>query len=413
VPLPLKGLAVPPNRPSIGPIDRIFALKLTRLLALTLLPFLLSACDLVVLSPAGDVAWQQRDLVIIATVLMLLIIIPVMVLIALFAWRYRAGNTKATYTPDWDHSTHLELVIWAAPLLIIICLGAVTWMYTHLLDPYRPLDRIARGQPVAAEIEPLEVQVAALDWKWLFIYPEYGIATVNEMAAPVDRPIRFRLTSTSVMNSFYVPALAGQIYAMPGMETTLHGVINRPGEYDGFSANYSGDGFSGMRFTFHGVDHDGFDQWVARVKEAGGSLDRFAYLELAKPSEKEKPRHYASVDEQLFRLIRDRCAEPGRMCMDEMMAIDAEGGLGLAGLRLLQPLEEGRPSALTALFGRRSVDVASICTPEEAAASEAVSWSASLVPQVDPAPLVGAGLPRPAPISSAAPAMSVRQPFGI
>src|SRR5690606_11181040 len=124
------------------------------------------------------------------------------------------------------HSTYLELVIWAAPLLIIICLGAVTWMWTHLLDPYRPLDRIARGQPVAADVKPLDVEVAALDWKWLFIYPEQGIATVNEMAAPVDRPIRFRLTSTSLMNAFYVPALAGQIYAMPGMETTLHGVIN-------------------------------------------------------------------------------------------------------------------------------------------------------------------------------------------
>src|SRR5690606_17786857 len=162
---------------------------------------------------------------------------------------------------------------------------------------------------------------AALDWKWLFIFPEYGIATINEMAAPVDRPIRFRLTSSSVMNPFYVPALAGQIYTMPGMETTLHVVTNQPGKYRRVSANYSGDGFSGMRFAFHGLDQQGFDAWVAKVKEAGGNLDRFAYLDLAEPSENEPARHYAAVDPQLFRLIRDRCAEPGRMCMDEMMGI--------------------------------------------------------------------------------------------
>lgn len=389
------------------------ALRPSRLLAVLPLPLVLSACDLVVLYPAGDVAGQQRDLVIISTVLMLLIIVPVMALTVLFAWRYRAGNESARYEPEWSHSTYLELVIWAAPLLIIICLGAVTWMFTHLLDPYRPLDRVTEGRPVAAEVEPLEVQVAALDWKWLFIFPEYGIATVNEMAVPLDRPIRFRLTSTSVMNSFYVPALAGQIYAMPGMETTLHGVINKPGEYAGFSANYSGDGFSGMRFAFHGLEQADFDAWVGKVKQEGSALDRFAYLELAKPSENEPARHYASVEPQLFRLIRDRCAEPGRMCMDEMMAIDAGGGLGVAGINLLQPLETDRPSKGSALFGLRSTMVASICTVEEAAAAAAVSWSASLRPLVDPAPLFGAGLPRPASGFPGAAAASVRQPSRI
>ncbi len=191
-----------------------------RLLALMLVAPLLGGCDLVVLNPAGDVALQQRDLVVISTVLMLLIIVPVMALTIYFAWRYKADKEPEDYDPDWNHSTYLELVIWAAPLLIIICLGAVTWMWTHLLAPYRPLDRVAQGQPVAADVRPLEVEVAALDWKWLFIYPEQGIATVNEMAAPVDRPIRFRLTATSVMNAFYVPALAGMIYAMPPSATT-------------------------------------------------------------------------------------------------------------------------------------------------------------------------------------------------
>lgn len=213
---------------------------------------LLSACNLVVLNPAGDVASQQGDLLMISTLLMLIIIVPVMGLIVFFAWKYRASNkeSEADYRPDWDHSTSLELVIWAAPLMIIICLGALTWAGTHLLDPYRPIDRIKPGQAVEESAEPLQVNVVALDWKWMFIYPQYGVATINELAAPVDRPIRFHITSSSVMNSFYIPALAGQIYAMPGMETKLHAVINRPGEYEGFSANYSGDGGRILRVRY-------------------------------------------------------------------------------------------------------------------------------------------------------------------
>lgn len=364
-----------------------------RLLALLPLALVLGGCDLVVLAPSGDIAGQQRDLVVISTVLMLLIIVPVMVLTVFFAWKYREANNAADYDPEWNHSTYLELVIWTAPLLIIICLGAVTWMWTHLLDPYRPLDRLGHGKPVVESVEPLEVEVAALDWKWLFIYPEQGIASVNEMTVPVDRPVRFKITSSSVMNAFYVPALAGMIYAMPGMETTLHGVINKPGTYDGFSANYSGDGFSGMRFAFHGVDEAGFEKWIATVKAAGGTLDRSAYLQLAKPSENEPVRHYGSVDRQLFQLVRDRCAEPGKMCMNEMMSIDARGGLGLAGLELLKPADHTQLGSRSALFGPKSTTVASICTPEELRAMTTVNSVVSR--PVDPRKLVGAGLPRP------------------
>ncbi|KZX82750.1 cytochrome ubiquinol oxidase subunit II, partial [Alcanivorax sp. HI0013] len=215
--------------------------KYLRGVSLTLLvAALLSGCDAVVMSPSGDVAVQQRDLLVWSTILMLLVIVPVIVLTLWFAWRYRASNTEATYKPDWTHSTVLELVIWAVPLLIIIALGAMTWVYTHKLDPYRPLDRIDASTPVPADLEPLTVEVVALDWKWLFIYPEQGIATVNELAAPVDHPIRFKITASTMMNSFFIPAMAGQIYAMAGMETKLHGVINEPGVYQGFSANYSG-----------------------------------------------------------------------------------------------------------------------------------------------------------------------------
>ena len=202
-----------------------------RLKALALLPLLLlcAACSGEVLNPAGDVARQQRDIIYISTGLMLLIIIPVLILIVVFAWRYRKGN-GATYDPDFDHSTSLELVIWAAPLLIIIALGALTWSSTHLLDPFRPLDRIAAGQEATAPKEDiLRVQVVSMDWKWLFIYPEQGVATVNELVLPINRQVRFDITSTNMMNTFYAPTMAGMIYAMPGMQSQLHAVLNRNG----------------------------------------------------------------------------------------------------------------------------------------------------------------------------------------
>ena len=375
-----------------------------RLRPLLLLPLLalLPGCEAVVLSPAGDIAAQQRDLLVMSVVLMLIIIIPVMALTVFFAWKYRESNKEARYEPDWDHSTHLELVIWAAPLLIIICLGAITWSGTHLLDPYRSLDRVNKGQAVAAGVEPLQVNVVAMDWKWLFIYPEYGIATVNELAAPVDRPIRFHITSTGVMNSFYIPALAGQIYAMPGMETKMNAVINRPGEYVGFSANYSGDGFSNMRFAFHGLDDAGFDRWVAGVRADSRSLDRETYLELEKPSEKVPVIHYASVDEGLFDAVLNMCVEPGKMCMGEMMAIDKKGGLGLTAVHATWPLVHDKYARRgEAVLGSGESYVMAICTPLEAekAAVDAGRRRQELAAQMTrSAPteqIMGRGLTRP------------------
>jgi len=281
----------------------------------------LCGCDTVVLNPSGDIAARQADLVVVSTVLMLLIIVPVIVLTLSFAWYYRQSNKEATYTPDWDHSIPLELVIWAAPLLIIIALGAVTWISTHTLDPYRQLKVIDSERAIPVQTKPLTVQVVALDWKWLFVYPEQGIAVVNEMAAPVDVPIDFQITSESVMNSFFIPALAGQIYAMPGMQTQLHAVINRPGTYEGFSANYSGAGFSGMSFRFYGMGAEDFDRWVQQNKDAGGALDRDQYLALRRPSEREPVRRYATVAPGLYEAILNRCVEPGAICIRDMMSM--------------------------------------------------------------------------------------------
>ncbi|GAB2595017.1 ubiquinol oxidase subunit II [Ramlibacter solisilvae] len=303
-----------------------------RAAAIALATASLTGCDWIVMNPHGDIARQQAQLILTSTFLMLLIIVPVIALTLFFAWKYRQSNTKAEYAPDWDHSTRLELVIWGAPLLIIIALGTITWISTHKLDPYRPLERIDAQRPVPADVKPLVVHVVALDWKWLFVYPEQGIATVNELAAPVDRPIQFRITSSNVMNAFYVPALAGMIYAMPGMETQLHAVINRPGSYEGMSSNYSGAGFSGMRFKFLGMSDGDFEQWVKTNRDSGQDLTRAAYLKLEQPSEREPVRRYGKVEGGLYEAVLNRCVDGEQMCQSQMMAIDAAGGGGKGGV---------------------------------------------------------------------------------
>ncbi|MFT3732758.1 MAG: ubiquinol oxidase subunit II [Hyphomicrobium sp.] len=369
-------------------------MKRFRIFALLPMLALLGGCNAVVLNPSGDIAIQQRDLVVISTVLMLLIILPVMALTAWFAWHYRENNKSAQYDPNWSHSTHLELIIWSAPLLIIICLGAVTWMATHLLDPFRPLSRTGPDKEIAQGVKPLKVQVVALDWKWLFIYPEQGIATVNEMAAPVGRPLSFDISSSSVMNAFYVPALAGMIYAMPGMQTQLHAVINKPGTFKGFSSNYSGSGFSTMRFDFLAVDDAGFDKWVSDVKASnGGNLGRTEYLELERPSESVPVKKFPTVEPQLFNLIVNMCVQPGKMCMHEMAAIDAKGGLGLAGNDIVQSIEYDKYTRRGDEPVTKKSYVASVCT--KAAPMGMDAQAATEVTPVSTMPLVGAGLPLP------------------
>ena len=339
--------------------------RILKRLALLLATFPLAACSTIVMKPFGDIAEQQSQLIITAVVLMLLIVVPVIALTLWFAWRYRSANKAATYTPEWDHSTRLELLIWGAPLLIIIALGAVTWISTHKLDPYRPLSRLDAKRPLVAGVKPFVVEVVALDWKWLFVYPELGIATVNELAAPVDRPIEFKITASTVMNSFYIPALAGQIYAMPGMQTQLHAVINQAGVYDGFSANYSGRGFSHMRFKFLGLSPADFERWVQVTKSAGGELTRRDYLQLEQPSEREPVRRYASVDAGLYQAILNRCVDSSKMCMGQMMAIDAAGGLG-----------KGSIDGLSAKPWRdvQRTYVAALCTPDNLNGDGPVAW---------------------------------------
>lgn len=321
-------------RENTPPIARVI-----RLLSISAF-LLLAGCQREVLNPAGDVALQQRNIIYTSTGLMLLIIIPVLILIVAFAWRYRKGG-QGSYDPHFDHSTSLELVIWSAPLMIIIALGALTWSSTHLLDPFRPLDRIAAGRPADRAAPPLRVQVVAMDWKWLFIYPDQGVAAVNELVLPVDRQVRFDITSTNMMNTFYAPTLAGMIYAMPGMQSQLHAVLNRPGDYEGFSANYSGAGFSDMRFKLHGVDQAGFDRWVAAAKAGGRPLQTAEYLALERPSEKVPVARFGAVAPDLYDRILNRCVRPGTPCMKDVMAQDGhQGHMGHEGV---MPPSHGSP----------------------------------------------------------------------
>ncbi|GHH15035.1 hypothetical protein GCM10008023_17380 [Sphingomonas glacialis] len=305
---------------------------------------MLSGCNMVVLNPTGDIALQQRNLILFATGIMLLIIVPVMVLTVLFAWRYRRGNPNKVYDPNFDHSTTLELVIWACPLLIIIALSVVTWTSTHLLDPFRPLERLSAGRPIAPNTKPLEVQVVALDWKWLFIYPEQGIATVNELALPVDVPVHFSITSTSQFSTFYAPTMAGMIYAMPGMQSVLNAVLNQPGDSWGYSGNYTGRGHTEMRFKLRGMAPADFARWVARVNASKGTLAAANYGALEKPSIKVPALYFGSVMPGLFDRVVNRCVAPGAPCTIDVMRRDMARSRGDVAGRSAAPLHGTTPT---------------------------------------------------------------------
>ncbi|MEG1038830.1 MAG: ubiquinol oxidase subunit II [Pseudomonas sp.] len=266
-----------------------------------ILPFLgmllLSGCNWTLLDPKGQVGIEQKNLILIATGLMLLVVIPVIFMTLAFAWKYRASNKAATYTPDWSHSTKIEVAVWTIPVLIIIALGYVTYKTTHELDPYRPL---------VSDVKPVQIDVVALDWKWLFIYPEQGIATVNKIVFPANTPVNFRVTSDSVMNSFFIPGLGGQIYAMAGMTTKLHLIANENGEFDGISANYSGAGFTGMKFKATATSQADFEAWVNEVKQSPKQLDAAEYAALAKTSENNPVALYSVASPEQFQSIVDK-----------------------------------------------------------------------------------------------------------
>ena len=244
-----------------------------------------------VLQPRGTVAYQERNLIIIGLLLAVLVVVPVYAMAFGIAWKYRAGNTQARYTPDWDGNRLIEFTWWAIPGVIILVLSIITWNSAHSLDPFRPLSSVNK---------PLTIQVVSLDWKWLFIYPQQGVASVNFLQVPVNVPINFEVTSDTVMNSFWIPALGSQIYAMPGMSTQVHLMASQPGSFNGSSANISGQGFAGMNFVAKAGSASDFNQWIQQIKESSSQLDLAAYNKLAAPSQNNPKTYYSNVQGSMY-----------------------------------------------------------------------------------------------------------------
>jgi cytochrome o ubiquinol oxidase subunit 2 len=262
-----------------------------RAIAMTSAAMLMASCSEGVLDPRGPVGKAERVILYNSTAIMLAVVIPVIVLTLAFAWWFRARNSRARYRPDWEYSGRIEMIIWSIPALVILFLGGIAWTGSHDLDP--PL-------PLAESTAPLDIEVVSLDWRWLFIYPNEGIASLNRLVVPAGVPLRFRLTSTTVMNSFFVPQLGSQIYAMPNMVTRLNLQADQPGTFEGLSAQFSGDGFSDMRFDLVSTEAGAFKDWVNTAKTQGGVLDAQTFETLAKPAKAEGVQTYAQVTEGLF-----------------------------------------------------------------------------------------------------------------
>ena len=264
----------------------------------------LCGCSGGVLDPQGPVGANDSAILLDALLIMLVIVIPTILLAFWMAWRYRATRPSAAtdYMPQWSYSGKIEAVVWAIPILVIMFLGGVIWIGSTELDPFKPLP---------SKTKPIEIQVVALDWKWLFIYPGQGIATVNQLVIPAGTPVHFSITSDSVFNVFFIPQLGSMIYAMPGMTSQLYLQADHPADLFGESAQFSGDGFSDMNFAVHSMPQDAFDNWVSQAQGSGQALTRANYALLARQSHAVKPYSYRAVDPTLFRDVAALRIAPG------------------------------------------------------------------------------------------------------
>jgi cytochrome o ubiquinol oxidase subunit II len=276
----------------------------------------LGGCAGGVLDPKGPITFAERQILFNATGIMLAIVLPVMVATLGVAFWFRDSNKRARYQPDFKESGRLELLIWSIPLMTVLLVGTVAWIGSYDLDPPKPL---------ASSAKPIKVQVVSFDWKWLFIYPEQGVASVNQLTIPVGTPVSLELTSSGVMNSFFVPQLAGQIYTMAGMVTRLNLQADSSGTYRGQSANFSGDGFADMHFDVKAVAPEQFAQWSASTRNAGPLLDAHAYAELLKPSKAVVPFTYRSIAPDLFNsVISAGLQSGGGLCVPYPDSLRAE-----------------------------------------------------------------------------------------
>lgn len=254
-----------------------------------------------ILFPKGEIAIEQRNLMLVIQVIMLLVIIPVYIFTFIFSWRYRARNNNTRYDPDLVDNTIAEVIWWSVPLIFTAIIAVLTWIKTYELDPFKPL---------VSDKKPMTIQVVALQWKWLFLYPEENIATVNFVQFPVDKPIHFEITADAPMNSFWIPHLGGQIYAMPAMQTELHLIANEAGDFPGASANLSGEGFAGMHFVTRASSQEEYDHWLQKAKQSPDALNWTEYRKLAAPSQNNPVAIYRLQDPHLFHKIMDKFMHP-------------------------------------------------------------------------------------------------------
>ncbi|MEI4259974.1 MAG: ubiquinol oxidase subunit II [Candidatus Dasytiphilus stammeri] len=284
--------------------------KVVLVISIITIILLLSGCQIDLLDPKGEIGIEQRRLILTALGVMLLVVIPAIIMVIAFSIKYRQSNTTAKYSPSWGHSYKIEAVVWALPILIIIFLGIKTWKTTHLLDPNKPIHY--------NNINPLTIEVVSMDWKWLFIYPAQGVAAVNQVSFPINTPVVFKITSFSVMNSFFIPRLGSQVYAMAGMQTKLHLIANKPGIYKGISSAYSGRGFSGMKFTAIATDNvTSFNKWISQARNAPDTLNNMEALQkLAIPSENNKVVFFSRVKRHLFDDIINKFRKGSRTISD-------------------------------------------------------------------------------------------------
>lgn len=290
--------------------DRPACTRLSRSRGLVLAAgaILLSSCRKAgIMDPRGPVSAAERLILLNATGIMLVVVVPVILMTVAFAYWYRASNKRAAYRPEWSYSGQIELVVWAIPAMVVILLAGVEWIGSHQLDPARKLD---------GDAKPLRIEAVSMDWKWLFIYPDLDVAAVNQLVVPAGTPLEFTLTSSTVMNAFFVPQLGSQIYTMPGMTTHLNLMADHDGDYPGFSSHYSGDGFSDMRFMVHAVSGSQFDSWVKRTRGGGGPLDAAAYAELSRPQIATDLPVFGGVEprllEHILQLAAPMAAAPGK-----------------------------------------------------------------------------------------------------
>ncbi len=291
------------------------------LIFITIAGIYLSRQNILVLNPAGPIAEKERNLMFFALGLSLIVIIPVFAMGIMIAWKYRETNTTASYRPEWDHNRLYETVWWGIPTILILILSIVAWNSSHTLDPFRP---------IASTQKPLSIQVVALDWKWLFIYPEQHIATVNFVQFPVSVPVNFTITSDAPMNSLWIPQLAGQIYAMPGMSTQLHLMASKSGDYYGSSANISGEGFAGMHFIAQASSPTQFNQWVQSVSQSPKELTASSYNSLAQPSQNNPVTYYALGSQNLYNSVVLKYMTPANSSYSEQNASESQ----MAGMEM-------------------------------------------------------------------------------